>query len=325
MHNCFLYKFLLRYLGKMKKRGQKIMENILEVHQLSKHFGKKQALNNVDFTVGKGRIVGLIGPNGAGKTTIMKAILGLFSYEKGQIKIDNHPVSEASHQALAKVGALIEYPAIYPYLTGLDHLKLNATGDATTERIDQLVKQMKMESYINRKAKNYSLGMKQKLGIALALINQPELVILDEPMNGLDPQATKDLRHVIMSQAAAGTSFLISSHILSELEKLVSEVVIIDHGEVIKQATIANLNHQENDFIMLKTSDDAAARTSLAQVGITTAEAPGLVFNQTPSATLALVIKTLVKADIDIYDVVHQGEDLEASLLSILHNEKKEA
>lgn len=301
------------------------MENILHVSQLSKRFGKKQALSNVEFTVGKGRIVGLIGPNGAGKTTIMKAILGLFSYEEGQIKIDNRVVSETSHQALGKVGALIEYPAIYPYLTGLQHLQLNATGADVNKRIARLVKQMKMDSYINRKAKNYSLGMKQKLGIALALINDPELVILDEPMNGLDPQATKDLRDVIINKAAAGTSFLISSHILSELEKLVSEVVIIDHGQVIKQATVANLNHQENDFIVLKTSDDTQAKAVLHEAGILVVDTPGIVFNQTATRTLAVVIKTLVQAGIDIYDVVHQGEDLEAALLSILHNETKEA
>lgn len=300
------------------------MENILQVSQLSKRFGKKQALSNVEFTVGKGRIVGLIGPNGAGKTTIMKAILGLFSYEDGQIKIDNQPVSETSHQALAKVGALIEYPAIYPYLSGLDHLKLNATGDDVTNRIDRLVKQMKMDSYITRKAKNYSLGMKQKLGIALALINQPELVILDEPMNGLDPQATKDLRDVIIEQAAAGTAFLISSHILSELEKLVSEVVIIDHGEVIKQATIANLNQDQADYIILKTSDDEQAQIILQQAGIAVMKGPGVVFNQTATVTLAVVLKTLIQANIDVFDVLHQGEDLEASLLSILHNETKE-
>lgn len=301
------------------------MENILHVSQLSKRFGKKQALSNVEFTVGKGRIVGLIGPNGAGKTTIMKAILGLFSYEEGQIKIDNRVVSETSHQALGKVGALIEYPAIYPYLTGLQHLQLNATGADVNKRIARLVKQMKMDSYINRKAKNYSLGMKQKLGIALALINDPELVILDEPMNGLDPQATKDLRDVIINKAATGTSFLISSHILSELEKLVSEVVIIDHGQVIKQATVANLNHQENDFIVLKTSDDTQAKAVLHEAGILVVDTPGIVFNQTATRTLAVVIKTLVQAGIDIYDVVHQGEDLEAALLSILHNESKEA
>lgn len=299
------------------------MENILEVNQLSKHFGKKQALSNVSFSVPKGSIVGLIGPNGAGKTTIMKAILGLFSYENGQIKVDGKPVSEVSHQALESVGALIEYPAIYPYLTGYQHLVLNATGEDVKVRIENLAKQLKMTEYLNRKAKNYSLGMKQKLGIALALINKPNFVILDEPMNGLDPQATKDLRDVILAEAVQGTSFLISSHILSELEKLVSEVVIIDHGQVIKQSSVATLNHIENDYIIVKTDNDELARRILAeaQINLVNNEAT-VVFDQNTGITLALVLRILIQNNIDIIDVIHQGTDLEASLLSILQNEK---
>ncbi len=156
----------------------------------------------------------------------MKALLGLIHYQEGTIQINGLPISPTSHKGLKEVGALIEYPGINPFLTGYDHLKLfSETKDKAT--IDNLVAMLKMTEYIQKKAKSYSLGMKQKLGIALALLNSPELVVLDEPMNGLDPQATRDVREIILSLAKTGTTFLISSHILSELEKSLTSLLLL--------------------------------------------------------------------------------------------------
>lgn len=301
------------------------MNNILAVNQLNKSFGKKHVLQDVSFTVAPGEVVGLIGPNGAGKTTVMKAILGLFPWESGQIAINQQPVTVSSHQVLDDVGALIEYPGIYPFLTGYQHLELFATGKDKQQRIDQVIEQLKVGSYIQRKAKSYSLGMKQKLGIALALLNHPQLVILDEPMNGLDPQATRDLRDLIMTLSKQGTSFLISSHILSELEKIVQEVVIIDQGKIIKQASINDLAATGHSFILLKTDDNSRAQQVLTKAGYQ-AELSGeqLKLEQKDEKELAQVIQVLTEQQLNILDVQHQHNDLEASLLDLLKKDQSQ-
>lgn len=299
------------------------MENILSVNQLNKFFGKKHVLQNVSFNVAPGEVVGLIGPNGAGKTTIMKAVLGLFSCESGQITIKQHPITVSAHQALDNVGALIEYPGIYPFLTGYQHLELFATGTDKQQRIEQVIDQLKIGAYVRRKAKSYSLGMKQKLGIALALLNHPELVILDEPMNGLDPQATRDLRDLILSLAKQGTSFLISSHILSELEKIVQEVVVIDQGKIIKQATIKELAATGKNFIFLKTDNNTQAQQVLTAAGYQVElTAKQLKLEQNDESELAKIIQVLTNQQINILDVQHQHSDLETSLLALLGNDQ---
>lgn len=295
------------------------MENILSVNQLNKFFGKKHVLQNVSFNVAPGEVIGLIGPNGAGKTTIMKAVLGLFSCESGQITIKQNPITVSAHQALDNVGALIEYPGIYPFLTGYQHLELFATGTDKQQRIEQVIDQLKIGAYVRRKAKSYSLGMKQKLGIALALLNHPELVILDEPMNGLDPQATRDLRDLILSLAKQGTSFLISSHILSELEKIVQEVVVIDQGKIIKQASIEELAATGKSFIFLKTDNNTQAQQVLTAAGYQVElTAKQLKLEQNDESELAKIIQVLTNQQINILDVQHQHSDLETSLLALL-------
>lgn len=172
-------------------------EGILEVSNVNTYIGKIKIINNISLKIKAGEIVGLIGPNGAGKTTIMKTILGLTKFT-GSITVGNRPVTETNHRALARVGALIEHPAIYPFLTGRQNLELYARNKRD---LTQLVSTLQMDSYINNKAKGYSLGMKQKLGIAIALLNQPQLVILDEPMNGLDIEATIGVRKLIKRYA----------------------------------------------------------------------------------------------------------------------------
>lgn len=297
-------------------------DSILNVEHLNKNFGRKQVLKDVSFSVQTGHIVGLVGPNGAGKSTIMKAVLGLFNYSSGKITIDGDPVSPTSHRAMDKVGALIEYPGIYPFLTGYQHLQLFSKESTSKDQIMDIVDKMKMDSYINRKAKTYSLGMKQKLGIALALVDRPKLVILDEPMNGLDPQANKDLRTIILDLAKQGTTFLISSHILSELEKLVDDLVVIDKGQIVYTESMANLENGGKKLLVLKTSDDAHAKTILSQNGYQLDDGDKLSIVETDSTKMADVIKLLSDNDIEIEDVQHVHSDLETSLLNLLKNDK---
>lgn len=297
-------------------------DTILNVEHLNKSFGSKHVLKDVSFSVQSGHIVGLVGPNGAGKSTIMKAVLGLFNYASGTITIDGDPVSPTSHKAMDKVGALIEYPGIYPFLSGMQHLKLFAKESTTQDQIDETVDRMKMMGYINQKAKSYSLGMKQKLGIALALVNRPKFVILDEPMNGLDPQANKDLRTLILDLAKQGTTFLISSHILSELEKLIDDLVVIDKGQIVYTQSMAALENGGKKLLVLKTSDDAKAKDVLSQNGYELNDADNVNITEKADTKMADIIKLLSDNGIDIDDVQHIHSDLETSLLELLKNDK---
>ncbi|MBA1434844.1 ABC transporter ATP-binding protein [Bombilactobacillus bombi] len=228
---------------------------MLKVKDIDVFIGHKKIIKDVSFQVPAGAIVGLVGPNGAGKTTIMKTILGLTKF-KGNILVANQTVTENNHLALANVGALIEHPAIYPFLTGLQNLELYARdkGDMV-----QLTSTLEMDSYINTKAKGYSLGMKQKLGIAIALLNQPQLVILDEPMNGLDIEATISVRKLIKHYAEQGTAFLISSHVLSELQKVMNQVVLINAGKIIINQSTAEFNRVSRQNYKVITEDNPCA------------------------------------------------------------------
>uniref|UniRef100_UPI0040403B31 ATP-binding cassette domain-containing protein n=1 Tax=Staphylococcus aureus TaxID=1280 RepID=UPI0040403B31 len=173
---------------------------------------------------------------------LMKVILGYWIYQEG-----NFEVIENKHKKI-NVGALIENPGVYPFMSGYDNLKL-LTETKNTQDIDTIVSQLKMDVYIHNKAKTYSLGMKQKLGIAIAFLNQPQLIILDEPMNGLDPRAVRDVRELIVKKAEEGVTFLISSHILSELVKITNSILIINKGKIVTETTEEELNqYKDNDL-----------------------------------------------------------------------------
>ena len=225
-----------------------VNNNILNVENVNTYISKTKIVKNASFKVAPGEIVGLIGPNGAGKTTIMKTILGLTSFS-GKISIVNDPVTENNHQALSEVGALIEHPAVYPFLTGQQNLQLYSHNK---EDLENIVSLLQMDSFIQSKAKGYSLGMKQKLGIAIALLNKPKLIILDEPMNGLDIESTIRVRKIIKQYADRGTAFLISSHVLSELQKVMTQVILISGGKIIVNKPIEEfnqINHQKYKII----------------------------------------------------------------------------
>ncbi|MBB4832024.1 ABC-2 type transport system ATP-binding protein [Staphylococcus hominis] len=216
--------------------------NVLTVEHLTKKIGKKTILEDVSLKLDRGQIAGLVGANGAGKTTLMKVILGYSSYQKGQFN-----VIENKHKK-SNIGALIESPGIYPFMSGYDNLKL-LNESKNSNDIDTIVSQLKMNEYIHNKAKTYSLGMKQKLGIAIAFLNQPQLIILDEPMNGLDPKAVRDVRELIIKKAQEGVTFLISSHILSELVKITNSIFIINKGKIVTETTEEELNkYEDNDL-----------------------------------------------------------------------------
>lgn len=293
------------------------MNNLLEINQLSKSYGKRKALTNVGFNIQPGKIVGLIGPNGAGKSTIMKTIVGLTNYSKGTIKINGQQLTASNRKALDNVGTMIETPGIYGYLTGYQHLKLFAEKGTTDQEIKDIMQKSQMNSFANRKAKGYSLGMKQRLGIALSLLNHPKLLILDEPMNALDPQSTHDLRDLLINLANEGVGILISSHLLDELERIADEYVIINHGEIIKQAPAQNFLSSDGNSLIIKTDDDKNAQQILNDAGINAEIKTNLVV-QYKQDELNKILITLVNANVKIIDLEKTHTDLETSLLNVL-------
>ncbi|MCF6160315.1 MAG: ATP-binding cassette domain-containing protein [Furfurilactobacillus sp.] len=237
---------------------------MLKVQNVTTYIGRTKIVKRASFDINAGNIVGLIGPNGAGKTTIMKTILGLTKFE-GSIQINHQPVTENQHEALNSVGALIEHPAIYPFLSGRQNLALYSHDHQDMAR---LIADLGMTDYIQQKAKGYSLGMKQKLGIAIALLNHPQLVILDEPMNGLDVEATIGVRKLIKQYADQGTAFLISSHILSELQKVMTHVVLINHGQIIVNQPFEKFEQLHHRDYKLLTENDVLTAQVLKQRAI---------------------------------------------------------
>ena len=299
---------------------------LLEVKNINKRYGKKMAMTDISFQVEAGRIVGLIGPNGAGKSTTMLAITGLMRYDSGSIMFDGQPITFSHHQALDKMGNLIEYPAIYPNLTALEHLKLYAMDTKTSADFQTLMRKTQIDgpNFGKRKAKQFSLGMKQRLGIAIALIRNPKLVILDEPMNGLDPQSVHDLRLLIRALADEGVAFLISSHLLDELQKLVDDVVIINNGKIIETATITAFFDQDQTRWLFDTSDNQAVVALIAAKGWTATAVDGQI-EIAGAETLQQVITAINQSGISITAIQTVTGNLERTLLDKLaHDEKGE-
>lgn len=305
----------------IKKEVVEVTEAILSVTHLNKRFKRQPVLQDVTFDCEPGRIIGLVGANGAGKTTIMKSILGLIRTE-GAVTIAGQAMQFDRHPALAQVGALIEYPSLYPYLSGWDNLRLFARDQDVAAQIQALVTQFDMTDYIHRKARTYSLGMKQKLGIALAFLNHPQLVILDEPMNGLDPQGTKQLRDFIVAQKQQGVTLLISSHILDELQKLADDLVIIDHGRVIQRTTMAAALALTEHYVVVATEHDGQAKAALTAAGYQLAAGTPVKLLLAPDQSVADVLAVLQQQHITVTDVQHQDADLEQIVLTLLASSK---
>lgn len=205
------------------------METILSLKNLDKKYGKVHAVNNLSFDIQKGNVYGILGPNGSGKSTTLGIILNVVNRTSGEFSWFNGDLS--THEALKKVGAIIERPNFYPYMTAVQNLNLICKiKGVTSDKIDEKLKIVNLYERKNSKFKTYSLGMKQRLAIASALLNDPEILILDEPTNGLDPQGIHEIRQIIKKIAANGTTILLASHLLDEVEKVCSHVVVIRKG-----------------------------------------------------------------------------------------------
>lgn len=221
---------------------------ILVCENLKKQVKRKVIIENISFSVDKGEVVGLIGPNGAGKTTIIKSILGLINLTEGKVTINGYDIKKDFVKAIEKVGAIVENPDAYMYLSGYDNLKITANNykGITKSRIDEVAKIVGLENRIKDKVSTYSLGMRQRLGIAEAIINNPELLILDEPTNGLDVEGIIEIRNLIKNLSHQGIAIIISSHNLTEIDNLCNRIIAIKNGKMIVNETIDEFKTSEN-------------------------------------------------------------------------------
>ena len=221
---------------------------ILVCENLKKQVKRKVIIENISFSVDKGEVVGLIGPNGAGKTTIIKSILGLINLTEGKVTINGYDIKKDFVKAIEKVGAIVENPDAYMYLSGYDNLKITANNykGITKSRIEEVAKIVGLENRIKDKVSTYSLGMRQRLGIAEAIINNPELLILDEPTNGLDVEGIIEIRNLIKNLSHQGIAIIISSHNLTEIDNLCNRIIAIKNGKMIVDETIDEFKTSEN-------------------------------------------------------------------------------
>ena len=231
------------------------METILRIRNLTKKYGSITAVHNLSFTIEKGNVYGILGPNGSGKSTTLGIVLNVVNNTSGDFQWFNG--NQSTHDALKKVGAIIERPNFYPYMTAHQNLELVCKiKNVAPDKIDEKLQIVGLLDRKNSKFKTFSLGMKQRLAIASALLNDPEILILDEPTNGLDPQGIHQIREIITKIAGLGTTILLASHLLDEVEKVCSHVVIIRKGEKLYSGRVDEMN-ASHGFFELKSSDPA--------------------------------------------------------------------
>lgn len=289
------------------------MDNpILKCENLNKKFGKKQILKNVSFDIFKGDILGFIGPNGAGKTTTIKLILGLQNITKGRVLINGFDIQKQFTKAIEKVGAIVENPDLYMYLSGYENLKLiaNLYKGIDETRIDEVIKLVKLENRIQDKVSKYSLGMRQRLGIAQAILHKPSLLILDEPTNGLDPEGIKEMRELLIDLAEKeGMAILISSHNLAELDNLCNKVCIIKNGEIIETSEIEEIKKETKNNYRIFEVDNVEKIKEIIQSAIITGKNSfklDIVKEKVPE-----IVRILVRNGVSIYTIYEEEKSLE--------------
>lgn len=290
-------------------------KSVLQVKNLSKKIGKKTIVQNVNFEISAGEVFGLIGPNGAGKTTVIRSIVSLISRTTGTIMINGFDVSVDFKSAISEVGAIIENPEFYMYMSGWDNLKQFARmsrKDVTDEQIQEMVAKVKLTDAINQKVKTYSLGMRQRLGLAQALLHRPAVLILDEPTNGLDPQGMAEFREIIREVSKQGTGVLISSHILSEIQQITDRFAIIEKGQITHTETISDIENSAQGLYMFKVNDSQKAAKVLQELKCEgKMHEDGFVQVKINEKAVPIVIRALVAAEIDIFSVTAKKGSLE--------------
>ena len=248
------------------------MDYIMETVGLRKSYKGNVVVNDVNIHVPKGAIYGFVGPNGAGKSTVMKMILNLIQPEAGEVQLFGEKVTDQSYEVFKRVGSIIENPYFYEKMTARQNLELHCDymGFPNKERIDEVLQMVDLQNVEGKQIRHYSLGMKQRLAIARAILAKPEFLILDEPINALDPEGIREMRNLFQRlNQEDGTTIFISSHILSEVDLIADTIGIIQHGNLLAELPIEEIHKHQTEYISLQVDDVAHAATLLEQMGIT--------------------------------------------------------
>jgi ABC-type multidrug transport system ATPase subunit len=303
-----------------------VNEWVIETKGLSKRYKGRYAVSNLNLKIAKGEIYGFLGPNGAGKTTTIRMLLGLIKPSSGSVHIFGQSLNKERLSILRRIGSLVEYPSYYGHLNAVDNLEaIRRILGVPATKIAEVLEIVGLAKDARRPVKGYSLGMKQRLGIASALLGNPELLMLDEPTNGLDPSGILEIRELIKQMPKQhGITVLISSHLLSEVELTAGTVGIIRQGELVFQDTIANLHQQAQGSISLIVSEPELALNTLRQQGVAAVQnGSALLLEQTGNPAIARIVKNLVERDHDIYRVEEKRKSLEDLFLQIVGEGKQ--
>jgi len=302
-----------------------MQQHIIETQGLTLRFGKLTAVNGVDLQVPEASVYGFLGPNGAGKTTTIRMLLGLIKPNDGEVRIFGNSIRKARLEILGRLGAVVEQPAFYPHLTGRENLEIvrRLRGLQKTS-ITKVLAIVKLEGAANRLTKHYSTGMKQRLGLAIALMGQPELLILDEPTNGLDPAGIHEMRDLIISLPEEfGITVFLSSHLLSEVEQVATQIGIIRKGELIFQGNPENLQAQLNESVVVSVDQPDKAKAVLAEAGWTVQRngSQKLYVEANGQSDAAMINSQLLGAGLSVYQVSLERPSLEDIFLKVTSEE----
>ena len=308
--------------------------SVLAAQGLVKRYGSFVAVDQLDLDIERGEIVGFLGPNGAGKTTTLRMLAGLIRPTSGRARILDQPVPGPN---LRRVGTMIEEPSFYPYLTGRANLRYAALlhGGVSEARIDEVLHFVRMENAADKKVRAYSQGMRQRLGLARAVLHEPDLLLLDEPTNGLDPVGIAEIRENLRTIARQGVTILVSSHILAEIEKLVTRVVAIERGRVRYDGSLRDLVDRVVERIVtlrLEAMNVEKLRSALSDetirgdaVTLVEAQDPHEARVRVPHAEIPGLLRRLVTAGVDLTEVRSEGDDLEGAYLRLLREDGRPA
>jgi ABC-2 type transport system ATP-binding protein len=293
----------------------------IEIQGLSKRFGDVVAVDDLSFVARKGAVTGFLGPNGAGKTTTLRMLLGLATPTAGSATIGGQPYGQLA-DPFRHVGAVLESTGFHPGRRARDHLRVLATAAGLPlARVQEVLDQVGLAEAGDRRVKSFSLGMRQRLGLASALLGEPEVLILDEPANGLDPEGVHWLRRFLRGFADQGGTVLVSSHLLAEVAQTVDDVVIIARGRLVSQASLADLTHRSQAGVRVRTPQPEALRGALAAEGIAAelVTADALVAFETTTEAVGLAA---AGANVAIYEMTAHGFDLEELFLELTNSEE---
>jgi ABC-2 type transport system ATP-binding protein len=297
----------------------------VETHGLTKRFGDNVAVDSVELLVPRGCAFGYLGPNGAGKTTLIRVLLGLTHADSGTMSLLGYQVPRHRDRALARVGAIVDEPRFHSHLTGRQNLQILAAArePAAKGRIDPALERVGILHRANDKVSKYSMGMRQRLGVAACLLGDPQLLILDEPMNGLDPGGMLEMRDMILSLVAEGRTVVLSSHLLDEVERTCDAVAIVDRGKVIRQGPISQLLAGSSFELQVECSEPDRARELVwaTPLGADVKLEPGGLQITFPTGTsrdvVAEVNRVLVEGGVSVYRLQHMQASLEAWFLDV--------